>query len=197
VVTAALALGQALPPAAQAAPCTYDAHVDGISHVRARTATAGVVVYGDSITAQAWHLLPSSWGYDARWGRRTSEAVSILLADVRARRTPPHVVIMAIGTNDIRGSRVVEPWVRMTRRALPRSTRLIWVNTFITPNRGWARVNRSISDVTGVEVADWARLNRAVMRSRGAMLLDRTGVHTNCRGAHARVTLLRRAVTRA
>jgi lysophospholipase L1-like esterase len=196
VVSAALALTQVVAPAAQAAGCTHDAHLDGISRVRARTQTAQVVVYGDSITAQAWHLLPSSWGYDAHWGRRTSEAVSVLLADLRARSAPPRVVIMAIGTNDIRGPRVVEPLVRLTRRVLPRSTRLIWVNTFITPNPRWARVNRSISDVTGVEVADWARMNTAMGHARGSLLLDRTGVHTNCRGAHARVTLLRNAVAR-
>lgn len=194
IATAFVAVGVFTGPTAPASAsvaCLHDAHTEGTRLARARVATASVLVYGDSLTFQSRDLLPSTWGYDAKWGRRTAETVQVLLHDMHARRTPPRVVVMAIGTNDIRKPRAMEHLVHLTRRLVPRSTVIVWVNTYVRPSPGWAGLNRVLASVSGVHVADWARVN---VRASHGDLLDGGGVHTTCRGAHARTNLMVRTV---
>lgn len=155
--------------------------------------TERVVLYGDSITYQVVERLRirhGELGVDAYWGRRTRGGVDAFARDLYFAKRPPQAVVMALGTNDTRQPQEMASLVRYTRSVLPRTTRLLWLNTYVESRPGWEQVNREIALVPGVEVIDWAARNlRARGRAeRSPLLYD--GVHLSCAGADAWIRLV-------
>ncbi|MDP9183710.1 MAG: hypothetical protein M3P04_13155, partial [Actinomycetota bacterium] len=196
---AAVCAGLAVPLQSASADCGLAPRpAANEKHVLTGDLTGDVRLYGDSITFQVWKRLVErdpDLGMDAFWGRWTHATVDAVLAD--AARSTPKMVVLAIGTNDTRDPSDMAVEVRRAREALPASTRLLWVNTYVETNNGWANVDAAIASTPGVEVVDWAWEN---LRAKGAadsspLLAD--GVHLSCSGADVWVDLIQRATDRA
>lgn len=93
--------------------------------------TADVGIIGDSITNIGWTTLQTSLAAKGKtlavnyWsGRPTTPAVDFALSLT----TPPPVLIMAVGTNDIFDPSVMATQVARLRAGLPSSTQVYWVD---------------------------------------------------------------------
>lgn len=186
-----------LPSHAAEAGCGLGTRHKGVTAYRSSDIrTASVVLYGDSITYQVTERLRirhPEIAVDAFWGRSAQSGVEALARDTFD-NPAPEVVVMAVGTNDTREPSVVGDQVRFARGILPRSTRLLWVNTYVESRPGSDEVNRQIALVPGVEVVDWSARN---LRARGhaersPLLSD--GVHLSCGGSDAWVRLVEAAL---
>ncbi|GAA2090639.1 hypothetical protein IDH50_14845 [Aeromicrobium tamlense] len=172
-------------PMSKSAPATYR--------------RAGAWTYGDSITFQSrQHLrriVTVRTAVDAHWGRDTESAVDALAADVRRHGAPP-VVVMAVGTNDLKDVRAFRAQVVRTRQLLPRRTRLVWVDVYADAVTGHDAANRALRSVRGIEVLEWSRQNTRRLRDGRSRLLG-DGIHVNARGCEIRNDLIGTALTRA
>lgn len=159
---------------------------------RARTLTADVVVYGDSITFQSTDWLPATYGIDAQWGRQTTPTVDRLKYDLGLRTAPPKVVVMAIGSNDRVDPSVMAYQVRRARVLVPATTRLVWVNVYAEHDlAGSEAINDAIVNsgaTRPIELVNWYKRNSLLAAQNGGMspLLDSSGTHLNCRGGLTR-----------
>jgi hypothetical protein len=199
---AAACLGLAVPLVAQASSAQPGCGLAprpaaGHKHIRTGDLTGPVRLYGDSITYQAWERLAArrpELGVDAFWGRWTRSTVDAVLDDAAVKA--PEMVVLAIGTNDTRDPSDMAAEVRRARESLPSSTRLLWVNTYVETNRGWADVDAAIASTPGVETIDWAleNLRAKGLSSKSPLLSD--GVHLSCPGGDVWVDLVQRATDR-
>jgi len=179
-----------------AAGCALGTRHAGVTAYRsAGMGTTRLALYGDSISYQAWSGLAAvepGLAVDTFWGRSTAPTVDVLVRDVQ--RHVPDVVVLAAGTNDITMPDQVAAQVLRAREALPASTRLLWVNTYVETTPGWAAVDAQVAPVPGLEIVNWAGTN---LRARGLgprspLLAD--GIHLTCDGAQAWVDLLHRSL---
>jgi hypothetical protein len=176
------------------APRPDNAH----KHVRSGDLDGPVRLYGDSITYQVQQRLIDrnpSLGIDAFWGRWTRETVDVAIED--AERETPRTVVLAIGTNDTRDPSDMAYDVKRAREALPASTRLLWVNTYVETNDGWKDVDAAIASTPGVEVVDWALENLKARGTGDRSPLLSDGVHLSCPGGDVWVDLVQRSVDNA
>lgn len=186
-----------LPTSPASAGCSLGTHKGGVTAYRSpRMQTASTVLYGDSITYQAYQRLTvrhPELAVDTYWGRTTFPTVEQLAYDTYGGHVPD-VVVMAIGTNDTHHPQTMTDLVRYARDILPASTRLIWLNTYVESRPGWQEVNVEISRVPGIEVVDWAARNLRArgMSDRSPLLYD--GVHLSCDGADAWLALVESAL---
>lgn len=170
--------------------------------------THGVWMYGDSITAAdapdlARELrsrgLALAW--DATPGIPTEPGVDRLVERLHDSR-PPARLVVALGTNDA-DPRLVTAQVERVMNAVPRTTRVWWVNTWKarwlvpggdTDRRVAGEVNAALAQEDrrhpNLEVVDWS----VVVAAEPHRYL-RDGVHTLPAGRAARNGLIVRALT--
>lgn len=168
----------------------------------------GVWLYGDSITASDAPALAASLraqdlvlAWDATPGIPTEPAVDRLVDRLHESR-PPARLVMALGTND-GDARLVASQVERVMDAVPRTTRVYWVNTW---KQRWL-VTGGDSDRRAAAAVN-AALARADRRHRNLAVVDwwstaetdpreylRDGVHTVAAGRSARNALIAAAVT--
>jgi hypothetical protein len=205
VLTTAGALGTPAPTHA-----AWQGNVRAVSPDRTwQTARAhGVWMYGDSITAADAPDLAASLGtrglvlaWDATPGIPTEPAVDRLVERLRDSR-PPARLVMALGTND-GDARLVAAQVERVMDAVPRTTRVWWVNTWKqrwlvtggdSDRRAADLVNAALARADrrhgNLEVVDWSVVVAAEPRR-----YLRDGVHTLPAGRAARNGLIVRALT--
>lgn len=168
----------------------------------------GVWMYGDSITAADAPDLSASLGrhalvlaWDATPGIPTEPAVDRLVERLHDSR-PPARLVMALGTNDA-DPHLVASQVERVMDAVPRTTRVWWVNTWkqrwlVAGGDGDRRaadlVNAALAQADerhgNLEVVDWSVVVAAAPRR-----YLRDGVHTLPAGRAARNDLIVRALT--
>jgi hypothetical protein len=168
--------------------------------------TADVWLYGDSITAQSWRNLRPAGGLavDAKGGRKSQEAVALLLRDLASFRHKPTVVVMAVGSNDWRDpTRLARSINQVHTAQLVYRFKIVWVNVYnengrTNPALDPAPLNANIARAGSfATIADWnayARTN-VVKHRRSPWLVD--GIHLNRAGAFARTNLILTAINRA
>jgi lysophospholipase L1-like esterase len=118
------------------------------------------------------------------------------MADLKATKRSPRVVVVATGSNDFanRGALTVAI-ARVAHASKVRGFRLVWVNVY-RANLDPAPVNRIIArGGPRVHVADWFTLiTHHLNPTTGRSPWLKDGVHVNAEGAQWRTNLLRRAI---
>jgi len=194
----------ALPAVTSQAANTHPVLADsGATCARVARNPAGVLVIGDSITANGFSDIKKRLGalghpscINARVGRSTGEGVEVLRQYIRTTRIP-HTVILALGTNDTLNVATVPGLVRAAMFAAGSSTRVYWVNAFNAQSTRAAeataqtqQINRTLwqadHNYWNLAVVDWS----GYITPRADYLLQSDGVHPTGLGNQVRTTLM-------
>ena len=164
-------------------------------------ATATTWLYGDSITVQMWRnlWLRNGLAVDAKWGRSSAPTVDKFMVDLhhaKAINRMPHVVVMAVGSNDFTTPAALSTAIARVRHAATvQNFRLIWVNTY-NEKRDPVPTNKIISAGGPLlHVLDWYTLCATHLdpaTGTSPWLVD--GLHVNILGAQQRANLIQHAI---